>query len=225
MNGTRKAGEWSTSEEAGRSNHHEEKASGAFGEEPIDDVEGKASGLDPVEDGSGSTVEVTTQDDPVQGHDAVGELSRQLDAARDQWLRATAEFRNYKRRVESERPTWIDHGKNLVLRDFLDVLDDFDRSIEAARQIEEQSSASPGPVYHALKEGFELIHRKVGDAMKKHGVEPIEAVGQLFDEHVHEAVVQREEEGADPGIVLQELQKGYRTGDRILRHSKVIVAG
>lgn len=154
----------------------------------------------------------------------IDDLNQQLRETKDQLLRKAAEFKNYRRRVEEEKSSLVELGKTVVIRQFLDVLDDFDRSLEAAGKVEENESETPGPAYYALKEGVELVYRKLKDEMARLGVEPIEAVGQPFDEHLHEAMMQHEVEGREPGIVVEELQKGYRMGDRVLRHSKVIVS-
>ena len=105
----------------------------------------------------------------------------------------------------------------------LNVHDDFRRSLDASEQVEQQET--PGPAYKALKEGVDLVYQNFVEALKKLGVEYIEAVGQPFDEHLHEAMMQMPApDGTAPGIVLQEIQRGYRLGNRVLRHSKVIVA-
>lgn len=150
-------------------------------------------------------------------------LKEQLDAAQEQLLRNAAEFQNYRRRTEQEKSQLIELGKSVVIRHFLDIVDDLQRSLEAAEQAEQQESQN-SPTYAALKEGVELVYRKFTDELARHGVEPIEAVGREFDENEHEAMMQQPETDASPGTVIDELQKGYRMGDRILRHAKVIVA-
>jgi molecular chaperone GrpE len=147
----------------------------------------------------------------------------ELESTKEQLLRRMAEFQNYRRRTELEKGFLIDMGKAMVIQDMLDVLDDLERSVRAAEQAENGEDRKES--YTSLKEGVELVYKKFRDALAKHGVEPIEAVGQPFDEEQHEAVMQQPApEGTPPGIVLQELQKGYRMGDRILRHAKVIVS-
>lgn len=154
----------------------------------------------------------------------IDDLNQQLRDAQDQLLRKAAEFQNYKRRTEEEKAALVEIGKSAVIQQFLDVLDDFDRSIEAAEQVEEKASEKPGPAYYALKEGVELVYRKFKDELARLGVQPIEAVGEPFDENLHEALMQREVEGTEPGVVIDEVQKGFLMGDRVLRHSKVIVS-
>lgn len=154
----------------------------------------------------------------------IDDLNQQLQDAQDQLLRKAAEFQNYRRRTEEEKSMLVELGKGLVVQQFLDVLDDFNRSIGAAEEVEQKEAEKPGPAYYALREGVELIHKKFQDELAKLGVQPIEAVGEPFDEYLHEAMMQREADDVAPGIIVEELQKGYRMGDRVIRHSKVIVS-
>jgi molecular chaperone GrpE len=158
--------------------------------------------------------------------DAAGGPSAEADRLRaeagqlqDKLLRQAAEYQNYRRRSENDRAEAVRRGRQEVLLPVLDVYDDLRRSLEAARQ----SGGAEGAV-GALVEGVELVHRKFQDALGRVGVEPIEAVGRPFDEEEHEAVMQQPAEDAEPGTVLAEVQPGYRLGDRVLRHARVIVA-
>lgn len=188
-----------------------------------DDVRERVSGQ--MEDNDDAAdVALAAVDELADQATEIDDLNQRLQDARDQLLRKAAEFQNYRRRVEEEKSTLVEIGKSIVIQQFLDVLDDFDRSLEAAAQVEEKEAETAGPAYYALKEGVELVYRKFRDELAKQGVEPIEAVGRPFDEHLHEAMMQREVEDAEPGTVVEELQKGYRLGDRVLRHSKVIVS-
>jgi molecular chaperone GrpE len=157
---------------------------------------------------------------------AAQELERtrsELETTKDQLMRRMAEFQNYRRRTEQEKALLMDMGKAMVIRDLLDVLDDLERSVQAAEEVEDRNDTREA--YTSLKHGVELVYRKFRDALAKYGVEPIESVGQPFNEAMHEAVMQQPgPEGTPAGIVLQELQKGYRMGDRVLRHAKVIVS-
>jgi molecular chaperone GrpE len=150
-------------------------------------------------------------------------LRQELESSQEQLLRNAAEFQNYRRRTEQEKAQLVGLGKTLVIQQFLDIVDDFQRSLEAAEQVERNDSES-GSAYRALKEGVDLVYRKFVDELTKLGVQPIEAVGRPFDENEHEAMMQQPDTDAAPGTVIEELQKGYRMGDRILRHAKVIVA-
>ncbi len=87
------------------------------------------------------------------------------------------------------------------------------------------AAADTEQAFLALKEGVALVDRKLREALAQQGVEPIEALGKPFDEAHHEALMQQPApDDAEPGTVLQEVQKGYRLGDRVLRHSKVVVS-
>lgn len=149
----------------------------------------------------------------------------ELEFLRDQLMRRTAEFQNYRRRTDQEKAFMLEIGKAQVLQGMLEVLDDLERSLEATVQVAEQEGDVPGPAYQSLREGLDLVYQKFLGQLERLGVERIEATGQPFDEAVHEAVMQQPAPDDTPaGTILQELQRGYRMGDRVLRHAKVIVA-
>ncbi|MFQ5569330.1 MAG: nucleotide exchange factor GrpE [Rhodothermales bacterium] len=151
------------------------------------------------------------------------QLMLQLEQTKDQLLRQAAEYQNYRRRTERERAEWGRRAQAQVIEPLLTVLDDFRRSLDASAQAEQQEAS--GPAYQALKEGLELVYQNFSDVLTKLGVEYIEAVGKPFDENQHEALMQLPApEGTEPGVVLEEIQRGYRLGDRVLRHSRVVVA-
>jgi len=147
------------------------------------------------------------------------EQTRQLE---EQLLRRAAEFQNYRRRTEAELGQAAARGRGEVVLQMLDVLDDLQRSLEAAEKANETEEG--GPTYEALKTGVDLVYKKFADTLRGLGVEEIEAVGQPFDENQHEAMMQQPAENAESGTVIGEIQKGYRLGDRVLRHARVIVA-
>ncbi len=177
------------------------------------------NGHDSVEEGSldGQEQEPSLASDS-QG-DTLESLRAEKDALQEKYLRQAAEYQNYRRRTEAEMIGRVEIGKRVVLERMLTVLDDLDRSMEAV-------SESDGPeALSILKDGVELVHRRFLEEMKALGVEPIEAVGELFDENEHEALLpQPAPEGVEPGTVVAEFQKGYRLGGRVLRHSRVAVA-
>lgn len=159
-----------------------------------------------------------------EGPDRIEQLEAELNETKNQLLRQVAEFKNFRRRMEKERNNMLQLGQVQVIRPLLDVLDDFRRSLEASEQMESQQES--GPAYDALKQGLDLVYQKFSDELIKLGVEPIEAIGQPFDEHQHEAMMQMpvEDDSVESGTVVEELQRGYRLGDRVLRHSRVIVS-
>ncbi len=147
------------------------------------------------------------------------EQARRLE---EQLLRRAAEFQNYRRRTDDEMATAAARGRAEVVLPLLDVLDDLRRSLEAAEAAAEEEQG--GLAYQALKTGVDLVTQKFEGTLRSFGVEEIAAVGEPFDENLHEAMMQQETADAPAGTVLGEVQKGYRMGDRILRHARVVVA-
>ena len=141
-------------------------------------------------------------------------LQRERDDLYERLLRKSAEFDNFRKRVEKERREQAEWAAADVLSDVLTVMDDFDRALAADAPPEAKSYAA----------GFELIHRQLGELLRKRGVTPIEALGVDFDPHFHQAVAYDEAPGAREGEVIGELRKGYKLGDRLLRPTMVRVA-
>jgi len=149
-----------------------------------------------------------------QSHPGTDALQRERDDLFDRLLRKTAEFDNYRKRVERERREQADQGVADVLEDLLLVVDDFDLAL----------GADAGEVAHSYRKGIELIHAKLHDALKKRGVRAIAALGHDFDPAVHQAVVHEDSPGHRDGEVIAELRKGYMLGERLLRPAMVKVA-
>jgi molecular chaperone GrpE len=134
----------------------------------------------------------------------------------DKLLRRQAEFDNYRKRVERERRELYQHGRDDVLLQFLPVVDNFERALSSLEESEGDAEA--------LRRGVELIHKQFKDALSKLGLEPVEAVGKTFDPHVHEAVTTEATDKHEENTVIEEFQRGYKIGDRLLRPAKVKVA-
>jgi molecular chaperone GrpE len=135
----------------------------------------------------------------------------------DKFLRTLAEFDNYRRRTKQE----IDDARRSAVErlagDLLPVLDNFERALQ---------HAGDGGEDDPVLQGILLIHKQLVDALAKHEIQPIEAMGKTFDPQFHEAIMKAEPEGGqEPGTVVQELRKGYTIGGRVLRASLVKVAG
>ncbi len=149
-------------------------------------------------------------------------LKEERDDLNDRLLRKAADFENFRRRMDREKKRRYEAGKVTVLESMLEVLDDFERSLEAARDLEDNEDAEAA--YESLKGGVEMVFRKFQDQLQSLGVEPIEAEGEPFDEQLHEAMMRQPSDEVESGRVLQEIRKGYTMGDRVLRHSRVVVA-
>jgi molecular chaperone GrpE len=144
--------------------------------------------------------------------DQVADLQRERDDYHDRWMRKTAEFENYRKRIERERREQADQKVVNVLLELLSVVDDFERALQA------EGSAV------AYRKGIELIHSKLHDVLRKHGVRPIESLGAEFDPNVHQAVLYEASPGHREGEVIEELRRGYMIGDKLLRPAMVKVA-
>lgn len=185
----------------------------------------------PAPNGLGEDVLNTSAADAAQAADGVqndasvdvAALQSELEDLRDRYLRQAAEYQNFRKRTAQERDSIIELGKVFVIERMLDLMDDLDRTLGAVDDAERQQDATAA--YQGLKQGVELVHRRFVDELAKLNVEAIEAVGNPFDENLHDAMMQQPaSQDTPPGTVVGEIQKGYRMGDRILRHSKVIVA-
>ena len=146
--------------------------------------------------------------------DQLAVLQRERDEYHDRWLRKSAEFDNYRRRVERERREQADQAVLDLLQELLLVIDDFDLAL----------TVDPEEGATAYRKGIELIAAKLHDLLKKYGVRPIEALGADFDPNLHQAVVHESAPGHREGEVIDELRRGYMIGDRLLRPAMVKVA-
>jgi molecular chaperone GrpE len=145
--------------------------------------------------------------------DEIVELRKERDGLYDRLLRQTAEFDNYRKRIDRERRETSEHAAAAVLQDLLPLLDDFERALQV-----------DVPGAHAYRQGLEIIHRGLLDLLKKRGATPIESVGTDFDPHVHQAVAYDAAPDRRDGEVIEEFRRGYRLGDRLLRPAMVKVA-
>ena len=127
--------------------------------------------------------------------------------------RIQADFENFRRRNESVRADSFAEGKREVATVMLPVLDNLERAADAAEKAADE----------AMKSGVSLVLKQMRDVYQKLGVEPIDRQGEKFDPNLENAILQGTEEEGEPGTVCQVLQKGYRMGDRVLRHAMVKV--
>jgi molecular chaperone GrpE len=144
--------------------------------------------------------------------DALDELRREKEALQDRLLRTAAEFDNYRKRVDRERRDLADYTAADVVSEMLPIVDNLERALAAA------SEADP------LRKGVELIHKQMLDLLRKRGVKAIEALGADFDPNFHQAVIHEPTSEHREGEVIEELQRGYLLGDRLLRPAMVKVA-
>jgi molecular chaperone GrpE len=146
---------------------------------------------------------------------ALAEAQRQRDEHYDRLLRTAAEFDNYRKRVERERREMAETAAAGLLTDLLAIVDDFERALQAE---------VGGDAADAYRRGVELIHQQLVDLLRKRGVTPIAALGEDFDPRYHQAVIHEPSDRHRDGEVIEELRRGYRLGERLLRPAMVKVA-
>lgn len=154
---------------------------------------------------------------PKEVAEEVDELTlakQQIEEEQDKLIRLRADFENYKRRVQLDKAADYKYRAQSVLTDILPVLDNFERALAVETTSEEAAS---------LVKGVDMVYRTLLEAVKKEGLEAIEAEGVAFDPNFHQAVMQEQDDSKESGVVLQELQKGYKLKDRVLRPSMVKV--
>jgi len=167
-------------------------------------------------------VEVEPPDAPAEpAVDPLAQLEGKLAAAEkekkenwDRYLRAAADLENFRKRQRRELEDARFEAKQKVLKEMLPVVDNLERAIEHATT---QAGTNP------IVEGVQLVLRQFLTAFERLEVTPVEAAGQPFDPNLHEAISQQESDAA-PGTVVQVLQRGYKSGDRLLRPALVVVA-
>ena len=152
--------------------------------------------------------------DPADAPPAASDLQRERDDYHDRWLRKSAEFDNYRKRIERERREQSDRAVTDLILELLLIVDDFDLALMV-------SADDEGAAY---QKGVELIHAKLTDLLKKYGVRPIDALGADFDPNLHQAVIQEASPDHREGEVIGELRRGYMINDRLLRPAMVKVA-
>ena len=133
----------------------------------------------------------------------------------DKFLRAKADYQNLQKRAAEQQRNAIHYANADFARALLQVLDDFERTLEAAEKAPEADS---------VVAGVKLVYEKLLKLLGDHDVEPIESLGQPFDPHLHEALMQEPSETLPPDSVLREIQRGYKLHDRVLRPSRVVVS-
>ena len=130
----------------------------------------------------------------------------------DRLLRRTAEFENFRRRVEREKSEIAEYANTETVKALLPLLDDFERALKVENPETEYTR------------GMVLVHQRLADSLKKLGLEPVEAAGKTFDPHIHHAVEMVESAEDEDHTILEEYQRGYNFRGRLLRPAMVKVA-
>ena len=143
-------------------------------------------------------------------------LLEELGSFKDKYLRLYAEFDNARKRFERDKDEFAKYAHAEVIVDVLGIVDDLERSFEAVKK----NSADED----ALHKGIDMVIGRMKDLLKKYDVKPMECIGKPFDPHCHEPLMQVETNEHPDGTVVEEFQKGYTLGGRVVRTAKVKVA-
>jgi len=170
------------------------------------------------EPGEELTSEVAPEFAEVEAGEAVAALKQALAEEQEKaetslagWQRAQADFVNYKRRAEQEKAEIGEFTSAMLVLELLPVLDDLERALDA----------TPGDLgEHSWVDGIKLIERKLWMTLEAKGLSPMKALGETFDPNLHEAVMQGK---GKEGIVVEELQKGYKFHNKVIRPARVVV--
>jgi molecular chaperone GrpE len=143
------------------------------------------------------------------------EAQKLVEYYKDLLYRKAAEFENYKKRSENEAASIMRFASESLIADLLPVIDDFERSIKAAKNSKD---------FESLYRGIELVQQKFLKVLDKRGVKAFETVGKEFNVEFHDALLQIPRDDVPSHTVLEEIEKGYMLNDKVIRHAKVIVS-
>lgn len=144
----------------------------------------------------------------------IEELQKEKEEIFSKLQRVSADYANFEKRAPKQIADTISYEKEKIIKSLLPALDNFEHTLQNAHAAEESS---------VLVKGVQIIYDQMLGILKSHGVEQIEAIGEMFDPARHEAMTRRAEADQEDGVVLEEFQKGYKLNGRVIRPSKVIV--
>jgi molecular chaperone GrpE len=185
-----------------------------------DATNGAANGAD-VSDGDGAPTAAPQAELPeAEPAERIAALQAERDEIKDRMLRIAADFENWKKRARKEQTDAVAQAREAVLRDMLEVIDNLERATTA----QGGGAGNGSPDGAAVLKGVSLVLRLFQQKLERYEVRPFEAKGQVFDPHQHEAISRVASEDVPAGSVVNELQKGYRVGERLLRPALVAVS-
>jgi molecular chaperone GrpE len=153
-------------------------------------------------------------EEPSEPEDPEASLKRERDEYLALAQRAQADFENYRKRAAKEAAAAGDRAKGGLVRELLPVVDNLERALASAEESEQH-----------LAEGVRLVHSELVAVLQRNGVEPFDPSGEPFDPEVHEALSTQPADGADPGVVVGVMEKGYKLNGTVLRPARVVVSG
>ena len=154
-------------------------------------------------------------EDSTEQQEEINPLQEKYDTLNNQYIRLAADFDNYRKRQEQEKEALLKYGAENTLKKMIEVLDNFERGLKAIETVEDCDK---------VKECYNLAYKNFTEVLTKAGLESIKAEGEQFDPNFHEAVMQTPTSEKPEHTILEELQKGYKLGDKVLRPTLVNVA-
>jgi molecular chaperone GrpE len=157
--------------------------------------------------------ELLEEKEEVEALDPLTRAQRERDEYLDLARRTQADFENYRKRAAREAAAAGERAKSGLVRELLPIVDNLERALASAGQGEQH-----------LAEGVHLVHSELIAVLERNGVEQFDPAGQRFDPAEHEALSMRDQDGAESGVVLDVVEKGYRANGTILRPARVVVS-
>jgi molecular chaperone GrpE len=198
----------------------EERVGPAPPEEPVTsrDEGGEPSGEEDAANEAEREAETeradSVEDEDEDDADPLAQAQRERDEYLDLAKRSQADFENYRKRAAREAVLAGERAKSGLVRELLPIVDNLERALTSAADGEQH-----------LAEGVRLVHSELIAVLERNGVEQFDPKGESFDPTVHEALSTRSDDEADPGVVLDVVEKGYRTNGTVLRPARVVVSG
>lgn len=176
------------------------------------ETEARAEGIEEVFAESDVVAEENVETNPEDTR--IQELEAKLQEAENRYLRLQADFDNSRRRARIDLEAAQKYRAQSLITNLLPALDNFERALQVEADNDQTKS---------LLQGMDMVYRSLSEALKSEGLEVIEAVGNAFDPHIHQAVMQVEDPNFDSNIVVEVFQKGYKLKDKVIRPSMVKV--
>lgn len=155
------------------------------------------------------------EENEIEGQQEADKLKQDFENLNNQYLRLAADFENYRKRQAQEREALLKYGAEECMKKVIEVVDNFDRAVGMVEKIDNVEK---------MKETFFVLNKQLNDSLTKLGLEQIKSVGEIFNPSLHEAVMQTPTDEYPEETIIQELQKGYKLGDKVIRPAMVSVA-
>jgi molecular chaperone GrpE len=177
-------------------------------------AENEAAREDDTERAAGLEEAAAEDQAPAEPEDPAARIERERAEYLAMAQRAQADLENYRKRAAKEAAAAGERAKRSLVGELLPVVDNLERALASAPDAEQH-----------LAEGVRLVHSELLAVLQRHGVEPFDPAGQAFDPEFHEALSTRSQDGAEPGVVLDVVEKGYKLNGALLRPARVVVSG